>query len=219
MAHTSGLRPDVDLGDMWTGYDKAIELAMEEIPTAPPGERFVYSDINYFLLGDIVKRVSGLPLDQFAKKHIFDPLGMKDTGFLPAAVAAAADRADREVHAVRLAVRGARHADAARRRPRSDRAPDGGRRRTRGAVQHRGRSRRSSARMLLNGGRYNGARILSPLTVAKMTIAGERARRSERARPRLGHRLVVLVQPRRAAADRIVRAHRLHRHVDLDRSG
>jgi CubicO group peptidase (beta-lactamase class C family) len=37
------------------------------VPTAPPGERFVYSDINYFLLGDIVKRVSGMPLDQFAK--------------------------------------------------------------------------------------------------------------------------------------------------------
>ena len=38
------------------------------MPTAPPGERFVYSDINYFLLGDIVSRVSGVRLDQFAKK-------------------------------------------------------------------------------------------------------------------------------------------------------
>ena len=36
------------------GYDKAIELAIDEVPTSPPGERFVYSDINYFLLGDIV---------------------------------------------------------------------------------------------------------------------------------------------------------------------
>ena len=72
MAHTSGLRPDVDVVEVWTGYDKAIELAIEEVPAAPPGERFVYSDINYFLLGDIVKRVSGLPLDQFVKKHIFE---------------------------------------------------------------------------------------------------------------------------------------------------
>ena len=54
LTHISGLRPDVDLVEVWTGYDTAIELAIEEVPTAPPGERFVYSDINFFLLGDIV---------------------------------------------------------------------------------------------------------------------------------------------------------------------
>ena len=59
MTHTSGLRPDLDLGDAWSGSDTAINMAIEEVPTAPPGERFVYSDINYFLLGDIVRRVSG----------------------------------------------------------------------------------------------------------------------------------------------------------------
>ena len=72
-------------------------------------------------------------------------------------------------------------------------------------------------RMLLDGGRYGQARVLSPLTVAKMTAPGAGARR--RPRPRLGHRLRLLVEPRRAAADRIVRAHGLHRHVDLDRPG
>jgi len=85
MTHVSGLRPDVDLGDMWRGYDKAIELAVEEVPTAPPGEHFVYSDINYFLLGDIVRRTSGRTLDQFASERIFAPLGMRDTRFLPPA--------------------------------------------------------------------------------------------------------------------------------------
>src|SRR5205814_4207562 len=83
LTHTSGLRPDLDLADTWTGSDEAIHLAIEEVPTSPPGERFVYSDINFFLLGDIVRRVSGKPLDQFATAHIFDPLGMKDTTFLP----------------------------------------------------------------------------------------------------------------------------------------
>src|SRR6478735_7627424 len=39
MTHVSGLRPDVDLGDMWSGSEKAIELAIEEVPTAAPGER------------------------------------------------------------------------------------------------------------------------------------------------------------------------------------
>ena len=64
MTHTSGLRPDVDLADPWTGYDTAIGLAIEEVPTSPPGEHFVYSDINYFLLGDIVRRASGQPLER-----------------------------------------------------------------------------------------------------------------------------------------------------------
>ena len=85
MTHVSGLRPDVDLGDMWSGSETAIGLAIEEVPAAPPGERFVYSDINYFLLGDIVRRVSGQTLDRFAHDRIFEPLGMKDTMFVPPA--------------------------------------------------------------------------------------------------------------------------------------
>ena len=62
-------RPDVDLGDEWAGTDAAIQLAVEEVPTAPPGTRFVYSDINFFLLGEIVRRVSGQPLDEFAQER------------------------------------------------------------------------------------------------------------------------------------------------------
>src|SRR5204862_279791 len=53
------------------------------LPSAAPGERFVYSDINFFLLGDIVRRASGERLDQYAKTRIFDVLGMADTTFLP----------------------------------------------------------------------------------------------------------------------------------------
>ena len=83
LTHVSGLRPDVDLGDPWTGYDAAIELAKDEVLQSPPGERFVYSDINFFLLGDIVGRVSGEPLERYTARHVFEPLGMTDTGFLP----------------------------------------------------------------------------------------------------------------------------------------
>ena len=56
---------------------------MNEVPTAPPGERFVYSDINFFLLGHIVARASGEPLDRYVTGHVFEPLGMTDTGFQP----------------------------------------------------------------------------------------------------------------------------------------
>ena len=49
LTHTSGLRPDLDLADAWTGSDTAIALAIEEVPATLPGQRFVYSDINFFL--------------------------------------------------------------------------------------------------------------------------------------------------------------------------
>src|SRR5206468_10391516 len=80
---TSGLRPDLELEVEFRGADEAIRRAIEEVPAAPPGERFIYSDINFFLLGDIVRRVSGERLDQYAKAKVFDPLAMKDTTFLP----------------------------------------------------------------------------------------------------------------------------------------
>jgi uncharacterized protein YbbC (DUF1343 family) len=83
LTHTSGLRPDLELEAEFSGSDEAVRRAVEEVPTAPPGERFIYSDINFFVLGEIVRRVSGERLDRYARAQIFDPLGMKDTGFLP----------------------------------------------------------------------------------------------------------------------------------------
>jgi uncharacterized protein YbbC (DUF1343 family) len=61
-----------------------MQLIMKEEPVNRPGVVFRYSDINFELLGEIVSRVSGQPLDEFAKREIFAPLGMKDTGFRPA---------------------------------------------------------------------------------------------------------------------------------------
>ncbi|HEX7832593.1 MAG TPA: exo-beta-N-acetylmuramidase NamZ domain-containing protein [Thermoanaerobaculia bacterium] len=81
LTHTSGLRPSLDLRDDWSGYDEGIRRALAETPLNRPGVVFRYADINYILLGEIVRRVSGQPLDVFAKAQIFDPLGMRDTGF------------------------------------------------------------------------------------------------------------------------------------------
>src|SRR2546428_982689 len=83
LTHTSGLRPDLDLKESWSGYDTAMQLVMKEEPVNKPGYVFRYSDINFELLGEIVHRVSGEPLDVFCKKEIFDPLGMSDTDFRP----------------------------------------------------------------------------------------------------------------------------------------
>ena len=81
LTHTSGLRPDLDLSPAWSGYDTAIRMAVAEEPRQRPGYTFRYSDINFELLGEIVRRVSGEPLDVFARHEIFEPLGMRDTGF------------------------------------------------------------------------------------------------------------------------------------------
>jgi uncharacterized protein YbbC (DUF1343 family)/CubicO group peptidase (beta-lactamase class C family) len=83
LTHSSALRPDLDLKDPWSGYDTAMQLIMKEEPVNKPGYVFRYSDINFELLGEIVRRVSGQPLDVFARKEIYEPLGMSDTGFRP----------------------------------------------------------------------------------------------------------------------------------------
>ena len=87
LTHTSGLRPDLDLDRPWTGYDTAMKLAFAEMPQNRPGYVFRYSDINFELLGEIVRRVSGLPLDEFTAKEIYAPLGMADTTFHPKDIA------------------------------------------------------------------------------------------------------------------------------------
>ncbi len=168
LTHVSGLRPDVDLAELWTGSDTAIALAIEEVPLSAPGTRFIYSDINFFLLGDIVRRVSGVPLDRFSHDRIFAPLGMSDTAFTPQAswqtrIAPTESCAPFAWPCggpdVKL-LRGTVHDPTARRMG--------------GVAGHAGlfstaEDLATFCRMLLGGGTYRGARILSPLTVAKMT--------------------------------------------------
>jgi uncharacterized protein YbbC (DUF1343 family)/CubicO group peptidase (beta-lactamase class C family) len=168
LTHSSGLRPDLDWSYPWSGYDTAIQLAVEEVPVAGLDERVIYSDINFFLLGDIVARASGLSLDRFVADRIFRPLGMRDTGFLPA-----------EALRPRIAptekctqydfpcggpegtlLRGVVHDPTARRMG--------------GVAGHAGLFTTADdlarfAQMLLAGGTLDGVRILSPLAVARMT--------------------------------------------------
>jgi uncharacterized protein YbbC (DUF1343 family)/CubicO group peptidase (beta-lactamase class C family) len=85
LTHYSGLRPDIDLNPPWEGLDAALRLAHEEKLQAPQGSVFIYSDTNFIVLGELVQRISGLALDKYADIHIFQPLGMKHTRFLPPA--------------------------------------------------------------------------------------------------------------------------------------
>src|SRR5688572_22302583 len=168
LTHVSGLRPDVDLHP-WTGYDAAIELAKDEVPTAAPGETFVYSDINFFLLGDIVTRVTGQSLDAYLKRVVFEPLGMKETGFNPAKalsprIAPTERCSEQDAWPCKrpdaMPLRGVVHDPTARRMG--------------GIAGHAGlfstaRDLERFVRMLINGGQLDGVRLLSAASVRAMT--------------------------------------------------
>jgi uncharacterized protein YbbC (DUF1343 family) len=83
LLHTSGLLADNPVADYRDGRAKALERIHQLAPQNPPGSRFTYSDVNYIVLGELVEKLGGMPLDQFAAKRIFAPLGMKDTGYRP----------------------------------------------------------------------------------------------------------------------------------------
>jgi len=168
LTHMSGLRPDLDLREDWVGYDTAIELAAEEVPTDPPGRRFVYSDINFFLLADIVARIAGVPFDEFVRTRLFEPLGMRDTMFKPSAalVPRIAPTQPCTPYAWPCDLPGATMLRGVVHDPTA--------RRMQGVAGHAGLFSTAAdlaifARMLLDGGEVDGTRVLSPLTVARMT--------------------------------------------------
>lgn len=85
LTHYSGLPPDLDLRPDWRGYAAAMSLIEAERPVHVPGTHYLYSDVNFEVLGELVRRVSGLPLDEYCAAHIFKPLRMSDTAFRPLA--------------------------------------------------------------------------------------------------------------------------------------
>ncbi len=85
LTHYSGLDEDLDLKQPWHGREAAFRMVMDAKPVYTPGSRFFYSDINYEALGFLVERVSSMALDKYAAAHIFEPLKMEHTRFLPPA--------------------------------------------------------------------------------------------------------------------------------------
>ncbi len=85
LTHVSGLPAETPVGDYEHGRREAIKRVLASKPKAAPGERFLYSDAGFLVLEEVVRRVTGAGLDKLASTAIFGPLGMDDTGFLPAA--------------------------------------------------------------------------------------------------------------------------------------
>ncbi|MEO5359631.1 MAG: DUF1343 domain-containing protein [Nitrospirota bacterium] len=81
LTHYSGLRAGLDVFPEWHGYNTGLNLILKEKPGSTPGTAFVYSDINFAVLGELVRRISSKPLDVYCYENIFRPLGMKDTAF------------------------------------------------------------------------------------------------------------------------------------------
>jgi len=85
LTHYSGLPPDLPLDTPWHGKAEAVRLAMTSPLANTPGDRFVYSDINFITIGLLVEHFSGTTLDAYAQRAILAPLNMRDSGFRPAA--------------------------------------------------------------------------------------------------------------------------------------
>ncbi len=85
LTHMGGLRPVPPVKDPWTGAEAVFKSIYEDTLIAPPGARFIYSDGGFIILAELVRRVSGLPVNEFALENIYRPLGMSHTRFLPPA--------------------------------------------------------------------------------------------------------------------------------------
>jgi uncharacterized protein YbbC (DUF1343 family)/CubicO group peptidase (beta-lactamase class C family) len=85
LTHHSGLPKDLDLSQPWEGRETALHLAYAEKPILAPGSQFLYSDVNFIVLGALVERASEMSLDEYCRKNIFLPLNMTHTRFLPPA--------------------------------------------------------------------------------------------------------------------------------------
>ncbi len=81
LTHTSGLRPSFDLSQKWEGRDGMLAALKKEKLRNPPGTRFVYSDIGFIVLGEIIARVTKVDSDIYFNTIVARPLLISRTGF------------------------------------------------------------------------------------------------------------------------------------------
>ena len=185
LTHTSGLAPGLPASPPWRGEAAALKLACEQAVTHPPGTLFRYSDINFILLGLLVQRVSGLPLNEFAARRLYRPLGMHHTGYLPLRTVAAAAIAPTQLMTGRSAQ--SLHGDLPDNQMLQGVVHDPTIRFMGGVGGSAGLFTTAAdmarfARMMLNGGELDGVRVLSRESVRLMSSvqspAGAEWRRS-----------------------------------------
>jgi uncharacterized protein YbbC (DUF1343 family)/CubicO group peptidase (beta-lactamase class C family) len=173
LIHRSGLIADNEIKDYEQGPEQAILNIWKLAPIVATGTKFIYSDVNFIVLAELVKRVSGKPVDQFAAENIFRPLGMKDTGYKPDA-ALKARIAPTEKRGGSQLVPSTGEQSVGEERWMRGEVHDPRSYLLGGVAGHAGLFSTADdlaiyCQMLLNRGEYQGQRILSPLTVARMT--------------------------------------------------
>lgn len=158
LTHQSGLLPDNKVADYEDGPEKALERICALSLQAPTGTKFIYSDVNYILLGELVRRASGKSVHEFSQEYIFQPLGMRETGYLPreALKSRAAPTEQRDGHWMQGEVHDPRAFLLG------------------GIAGHAGLFSTAEdiaiyAQMMIQQGEYGGQRILAPRTVTTMT--------------------------------------------------
>ncbi len=173
LTHYSGLRPDFELSKPWAGYEAALEELWIETTQSDPGLEFAYSDLNFIALGEIVRAVSGKPLDVFTRDRIYSVLGMSRTSFRPPAewrprIAPTESRARSLLY-----LKGQDSSPQAQPILRGE-VHDPTAWRMEGVSGHAGlfscaRDIAVYAQLLLNHGTYRGRRLFAPITVEAMT--------------------------------------------------
>jgi uncharacterized protein YbbC (DUF1343 family)/CubicO group peptidase (beta-lactamase class C family) len=158
LTHSAGLNDLPSREAMAKGFPEAARIQARAGLAVPPGSTFLYSDTGFILLGELVRRVSGEPLDTFARKQFFAPLGMRDTAFAPPA-AWRKRIAPTEAVNNQGPLRGVVH--------------DGNARMLHGIAGHAGMFSTAGdlsrfCRMLLAGGQLGGRRYLKEVTVRAM---------------------------------------------------
>lgn len=160
LTHQAGFVPDNALADYLDGREQAFKNIYALSARYPPSEKFVYSDVGFILLDDLIERQSGMNVHEFSHRYIFEPLGMNETGYLPSEelrerAVTTQERESRwmrgEVHDPRAYAIG-------------------------GVAGHAGLFSTANdiaiyAQMMLQKGTYKGKRILSEATVELMTSA------------------------------------------------
>lgn len=172
LTHTSGLDPYDNYYLKFPEGDarKAIIADIARRPLrAAPGEKFIYGDLGFITLAEIVEKVSGLDLDQFCRRNIYEPLGMLDTMFNPPSkllprIAPSewrypAGKSSKALVRKKYMIRGEVH--------------DGNAFVQKGISGHAGLFSTAHdlaifAQMMLQEGAYGNVRVLSPLTVRAM---------------------------------------------------
>jgi uncharacterized protein YbbC (DUF1343 family)/CubicO group peptidase (beta-lactamase class C family) len=179
LTHRAGFVPDNEIADYVGVTIKPLEKIYDLTPVYTPGTRFVYSDVGYIVAAELVRRVTGKRIDQFAHENIYKPLGMKDTSYRPLSGAGGQSAENnaplpsglRLQTLDRIAPTEMREGRWMRGEVHDPRAYE-----LDGVAGHAGLFSTADdvavyCQMILNGGRYAGARVLAPYAIERMMSA------------------------------------------------